>query len=88
MIVDTSSLNIHELRDRLTAQFSEDEMSRPMRVSIRSFTSVLGTATTRTSSVSSTASVGWKHVVHTASGSWARSAVVQAFHSSSASPTC
>jgi UPF0042 nucleotide-binding protein len=37
VIVDTSSLNIHELRDRLTAQFSEDEMARPMRVSIRSF---------------------------------------------------
>ena len=37
MIVDTSSLNIHELRDRLTAQFSEEEMARPMRVSIRSF---------------------------------------------------
>lgn len=35
--VDTSSLNIHELRDRLTAQFSEEEMTRPMRVSIRSF---------------------------------------------------
>jgi RNase adapter protein RapZ len=37
VIVDTSSLNIHELRDRLTAQFSEEEMARPMRVSIRSF---------------------------------------------------
>jgi RNase adapter protein RapZ len=37
VIVDTSSLNIHELRDRLTAQFSEQEMARPMRVSIRSF---------------------------------------------------
>ena len=37
VVVDTSSLNIHELRDRLTAQFSEDEMTRPMRVSIRSF---------------------------------------------------
>lgn len=37
VIVDTSSLNIHQLRDRLTAQFSEDEMARPMRVSIRSF---------------------------------------------------
>lgn len=37
VIVDTSSLNIHELRDRLTAQFSEEEMTRPMRVSIRSF---------------------------------------------------
>jgi UPF0042 nucleotide-binding protein len=37
VIVDTSTLNIHELRDRLTAQFSEEEMARPMRVSIRSF---------------------------------------------------
>lgn len=37
VIVDTSSLNIHELRDRLTAQFSDEEMARPMRVSIRSF---------------------------------------------------
>jgi UPF0042 nucleotide-binding protein len=37
VIVDTSSLNIHELKDRLTAQFSEEEMARPMRVSIRSF---------------------------------------------------
>ncbi len=37
VIVDTSALNIHELRDRLTAQFSEEEMARPMRVSIRSF---------------------------------------------------
>jgi RNase adapter protein RapZ len=37
VIVDTSTLNIHELRDRLTAQFSEQEMARPMRVSIRSF---------------------------------------------------
>jgi RNase adapter protein RapZ len=37
VIVDTSSLNIHELRERLTAQFSEEDMARPMRVSIRSF---------------------------------------------------
>jgi RNase adapter protein RapZ len=37
VIVDTSSLNIHDLRDRLTAQFSEEDMTRPMRVSIRSF---------------------------------------------------
>jgi UPF0042 nucleotide-binding protein len=37
VIVDTSSLNIHQLRDQLTAQFSEEEMTRPMRVSIRSF---------------------------------------------------
>jgi UPF0042 nucleotide-binding protein len=37
VIVDTSQLNIHELRDRLTAQFSEEDMARPMRVSLRSF---------------------------------------------------
>ena len=37
VIIDTSDLNIHELRERLEAQFSEDEMNRPMRVSIRSF---------------------------------------------------
>ncbi len=37
VVIDTSSLNVHELRDRLTAQFSEEEMARPMRVSIRSF---------------------------------------------------
>lgn len=36
-IVDTSDLNIHELRERLTTEFSEAEMMRPMRVSIRSF---------------------------------------------------
>jgi RNase adapter protein RapZ len=37
VIVDTSSLNVHDLRDRLTSQFSEDDMTRPMRVSLRSF---------------------------------------------------
>jgi UPF0042 nucleotide-binding protein len=37
VVIDTSALNIHQLRERLTTQFSEDEMSRPMRVSIRSF---------------------------------------------------
>jgi UPF0042 nucleotide-binding protein len=37
VIVDTSSLNIHELKDRLTAQFSDEEMTRPMKVSLRSF---------------------------------------------------
>jgi len=35
--VDTSNLNVHELRERLTTLFSEDETTRPMRVSIRSF---------------------------------------------------
>jgi UPF0042 nucleotide-binding protein len=37
VIIDTSQLNVHELRESLTAQFSEEEMTRPMRVSIRSF---------------------------------------------------
>jgi len=37
VVIDTSNLNVHELRERLTSQFSEDEMNRPMRVSIRSF---------------------------------------------------
>jgi len=37
VIVDTSSLNVHELRDSLTAQFSEEDMTRPMQVSLRSF---------------------------------------------------
>ena len=37
VIIDTSDLNVHELRERLTVQFSADEMTRPMRVSIRSF---------------------------------------------------
>jgi UPF0042 nucleotide-binding protein len=37
VIIDTSNLNIHQLRERLTSQFSEDETGRPMRVSIRSF---------------------------------------------------
>lgn len=37
VIIDTSTLNVHELRERLTEQFSTDDMTRPMRVSIRSF---------------------------------------------------
>ncbi|MGI9609969.1 MAG: RNase adapter RapZ [Acidimicrobiia bacterium] len=37
VIIDTSGLNIHDLRERLTAQFSGEDMSRPMRVSVRSF---------------------------------------------------
>ena len=37
LIIDTSSLNVHELRQRLTTQFSQEDMARPMRVSIRSF---------------------------------------------------
>ena len=37
VVIDTSSLNVHELRERLTTLFREDEGQRPMRVSIRSF---------------------------------------------------
>jgi len=37
VVIDTSNLNIHELRERLESQFSEDAMNRPMRVSIRTF---------------------------------------------------
>lgn len=37
VIIDTSSLNVHQLRDRVTQEFSEDPEPRPMRVSIRSF---------------------------------------------------
>jgi len=37
VIIDTSNLNVHELRERLTAQFSHEALSRPMRVSVRSF---------------------------------------------------
>ncbi|HEX6947162.1 MAG TPA: RNase adapter RapZ [Acidimicrobiia bacterium] len=37
VVIDTTGLNIHELRQRMTSLFSEDETPRPMRVSIRSF---------------------------------------------------
>jgi UPF0042 nucleotide-binding protein len=37
VVIDTSNLNVHELRERMTGHFSEDEMTRPMRVSLRSF---------------------------------------------------
>lgn len=37
VIIDTSGFSIHDLRESLTAQFSEEDMTRPMRVSIRSF---------------------------------------------------
>lgn len=37
VIIDTSDLTVAELQERLVAQFSEDEESRPMRVSLRSF---------------------------------------------------
>lgn len=35
--IDTSSLNIHQLRQQLGSLFSRSEMTSPMRVSIRSF---------------------------------------------------
>ncbi|MDH3463652.1 MAG: RNase adapter RapZ [Acidimicrobiia bacterium] len=35
--IDTSSLNIHQLREQLSTMFAADEMTSPMRVSIRSF---------------------------------------------------
>lgn len=37
VVIDTSNLNVHELRERMGSWFSEDEMTRPMRVSIGSF---------------------------------------------------
>ncbi len=37
VVIDTSNLNVHELRRELTQLFSEDNEPRPMRVSIRSF---------------------------------------------------
>jgi UPF0042 nucleotide-binding protein len=35
--IDTSNLNIHQLRDQLTTLFADEEMTAPMRVSVRSF---------------------------------------------------
>lgn len=37
VVIDTSNLNVHQLRDRVTSEFSKDPEPRPMRVSIRSF---------------------------------------------------
>lgn len=37
VVIDTSSLNVHELRQRIVSLFSEEAAPRPMRVSIRSF---------------------------------------------------
>lgn len=37
VVIDTSNLNVRDLRERLTAQFSEDDLNREMRVSIRTF---------------------------------------------------
>lgn len=35
--IDTSSLNVHQLRDHLKSLFAAEEITNPMRVSIRSF---------------------------------------------------
>lgn len=35
--IDTSPLNVHQLRDRLSSMFSAEEIASPMRVSIQSF---------------------------------------------------
>ncbi len=37
VVIDTTGLNIHELRERIAATFREEPEPRPMRVSIRSF---------------------------------------------------
>jgi UPF0042 nucleotide-binding protein len=35
--IDTSNLNVHQLRDQLKSLFAHEELTNPMRVSIRSF---------------------------------------------------
>ncbi|MFP3915268.1 MAG: RNase adapter RapZ [Actinomycetota bacterium] len=37
VVIDTTDLNVHELRDRVVNEFSSEAMQRPMRVSVRSF---------------------------------------------------
>ena len=37
VVIDTTDLNIHQLRDRVINEFSSEAMQRPMRVSVRSF---------------------------------------------------
>lgn len=37
LVIDTTDLNVHQLRSRITEEFSDEAMERPMRVSIRSF---------------------------------------------------
>lgn len=37
VVIDTSDLNIHQLRRRITEDFITEAMQRPMRVSVRSF---------------------------------------------------
>jgi RNase adapter protein RapZ len=37
VVIDTTELNVHQLRDRITEQFSEGPLDRPMRVAVTSF---------------------------------------------------
>lgn len=37
VVIDTTDLNVHELRQRLIDEFTSEAMHRPMRVSVRSF---------------------------------------------------
>jgi UPF0042 nucleotide-binding protein len=37
VVIDTTDLNVHQLRRRISAEFADDSMQRPMRVSITSF---------------------------------------------------
>jgi UPF0042 nucleotide-binding protein len=37
VVIDTTDVNVHQLRDRITDQFAEDGPRRPMRVSVTSF---------------------------------------------------
>jgi UPF0042 nucleotide-binding protein len=37
VVVDTTDMNVHQLRERIEHQFQEDRPERPMRVAVRSF---------------------------------------------------
>jgi UPF0042 nucleotide-binding protein len=37
VVIDTSNLTVRDLKERLESQFSDEDLTRPMRVSIRSF---------------------------------------------------
>lgn len=37
VVIDTTDVNVHQLRDRIINEFSSEAMQRPVRVSIRSF---------------------------------------------------
>jgi RNase adapter protein RapZ len=37
VVIDTTDVNVHQLRERIINEFSSEAMQRPMRVSIRSF---------------------------------------------------